>query len=53
VPATKPAKTVATARRRVLAVARGGTINGVYAALPMTALEQFRADLLLALGETK
>lgn len=42
---------VAKARQRVRAVAKGGTINGVYRRLPGEALEAFRHDLLVVLGD--
>jgi hypothetical protein len=42
---------LAGARARVRAVARGGTINGTYGLSPEPALDAFRADLLLIVGD--
>jgi hypothetical protein len=44
-------KTLALAARRVRAVAKGATINGTYGLRPELALEAFRADLLLIVGD--
>jgi hypothetical protein len=45
------ARDLALARRRVRAVAQGGTINLTYRMSPEPALEAFRADLLLILDQ--
>lgn len=39
------------AKRRVRKVAEGATINGTYRLSPEEALEAFRSDLLLILGD--
>lgn len=49
--ARQSGKTLRLAQDRVRRVAKGATINGTYKLLPEPALDAFRADLLLIVGE--